>query len=236
MPQVTRALQQHKGWGRAVKPARKARAGQRSVTRLCSRMEQSRVMAARGVCTQRLGWNHPAHQAYAPAGAPRQSHEILKLLTVRDRKLKTRLPETGIEKYINVHTDTQNCDWSFACYCNDLGSSPKRRAWNQRTTRARRDPQGPSPMTPKSHHGLKPQHPSEPCRQPLPLKILTAFLFSWYHLKPKNAIKSSKYCVVNSQHNRSCAHTQDVPEILTFFIILMHSVPCVLSLVFPSKM
>lgn len=50
--QLPRALQQHKGWGRAVKPAHKA--GQRSLTRvgsrkIPSRMEPGRVRAARGV-------------------------------------------------------------------------------------------------------------------------------------------------------------------------------------------
>ena len=71
----------------------------------------------------------------------------------------------------------------------------------------------------------KEEHTSQSCRQPLPLTVGTVFVFSWYQCNPKNVVNSCKYCVVNYQHNRRYAHTQDVPKI-TY----------VLSLVFPTKM
>lgn len=84
---------------------------------------------------------------------------------------------------------------------------------------------GPLLITETTGAPISKEHTSRSCRQPLPLTVFTVFTFSRYQGNPKNMVNSCKYGVVNYQHKRRHAHTQDVPKI-TY----------VLSWVFPTEM
>lgn len=84
---------------------------------------------------------------------------------------------------------------------------------------------GPLLITETRWAPISKEHTSWSCRQPLTLTVFTVFIFSRYQGNPKNTVNSCKYSVVNYQHKRRHAHTQDVPKITD-----------VLSWVFPTKM
>lgn len=124
-------------------------------------------------------------------------YAILKLLTYRDKpKLKRRKVKTGFKTNTHIRTWTHK---------------PTTRPLLIADTR-----QAPAPEE---------EHTSRSCQQPLSLLIFTVSMFSWSPGHPNSMVNSCKYYVINCQHNRRDAHTQDAPKITYVF-----------SLAFPSKM
>lgn len=88
-------------------------------------------------------------------------------------------------------------------------------------------------MTPKSHHDVKPQPPSGPCRQPLPLTSSQYYYFP--AITSKLGTQSTPVNIVWSTPNTT-QPKMFLKYLYSLFIIFMRYVPCVLSLGFPTKM
>lgn len=212
-------------WGRAVKPAHKTRAGQRSLTRVCSRdiprgMELSWVMAARVF----------AHREWAVS-----TLHICRNSQTRPWNIKA--PHTQGQKTENEVVWSWH--WKIHKFTHKTASGPllvtavrwaesQKKRMDQRIFWAGRTKSNDPKITPWCETTTS----FRALQTASAINILTVFLFSCYHLKTRNTINSCKYCVVNSQHNS----TQDVPEILIFPLYYLYAL-CSLCIIpgFPHQ-